>query len=109
MNPTEETLPLDVAPPRLRTPRKQAMFGDINGGGEFGNGGCESMCSIGVIGEIVRVMSMGSLSYVGGGGGTLGGAMEDEEVALVDVVFKGAFGALGDKSWCFSDGVLVSS
>nr|GEZ45052.1 hypothetical protein [Tanacetum cinerariifolium] len=36
-------------------------------------------------------------------------AMEDEEVALVDGVFEGAFGALGDESWCFDDGVLVSS
>ncbi|GKB08841.1 hypothetical protein Tco_0837153 [Tanacetum coccineum] len=54
--------------------------------------------SSGVIGERVRVMSMGSLSYVGGGGGTLGGAMEDVEVALVDGIFEGAFGALGDES-----------
>nr|GFB04770.1 hypothetical protein [Tanacetum cinerariifolium] len=36
-------------------------------------------------------------------------AMEDEEVAPVDGVFEGAFGALGDESWCFDDGVLVSS
>ncbi|GJS49577.1 hypothetical protein Tco_0599698 [Tanacetum coccineum] len=27
-------------------------------------------------------------------------AMEDEEVAMVDGVFEGAFGALGDKIWC---------
>ncbi|GKA33536.1 hypothetical protein Tco_0719965 [Tanacetum coccineum] len=50
-------------------------------------------------------MSMGSLSCVGGGGGTLGGgeieAMEDEEVAMVDGVFEGAFGALGNEIWCF--------
>ncbi|GJU00305.1 hypothetical protein Tco_1110643 [Tanacetum coccineum] len=51
-------------------------------------------------------MSMGSFSCVGGGGGTLGGAMDDEEVALVDGVFDGA---LGDESWCFGEGVLVSS
>ncbi|GJU70300.1 hypothetical protein Tco_1256559 [Tanacetum coccineum] len=25
--------------------------------------------------------------------------MEDEEVAMVDRVFEGAFGALGDKTW----------
>nr|GEV08345.1 hypothetical protein [Tanacetum cinerariifolium] len=35
--------------------------------------------------------------------------MDDEEVALVDDVFDGAFGALGDESWCFGEGVLVSS
>nr|GEU53048.1 hypothetical protein [Tanacetum cinerariifolium] len=34
--------------------------------------------------------------------------MEDEEVALVDGVFKGVFGALVDENWCFGDGVLVS-
>ncbi|GJZ09614.1 hypothetical protein Tco_0543897 [Tanacetum coccineum] len=28
-------------------------------------------------------------------------ATEDDEVALVDGVFEGAFGALGDESWCF--------
>ncbi|GJS74012.1 hypothetical protein Tco_0706853 [Tanacetum coccineum] len=27
-------------------------------------------------------------------------ALEDEEVAMVDGVFKGAFGALDDESWC---------
>ncbi|GJW26356.1 hypothetical protein Tco_0040167 [Tanacetum coccineum] len=61
-----------------------------------------------LIGERVRVMSMGSLPCVGGGGGTLGGgeiAMEDEEVALVDGVFEGAFGVLGDEWWCVGDGV----
>ncbi|GJX19342.1 hypothetical protein Tco_0222019 [Tanacetum coccineum] len=36
-------------------------------------------------------------------------AMDDEEVALVDGVFDGALGALGDESWCFGKGVLVSS
>ncbi|GJT56526.1 hypothetical protein Tco_0991580 [Tanacetum coccineum] len=36
-------------------------------------------------------------------------AMEDEEVALVDGVFEGAFGALADEWWCVGDGVLVSS
>ncbi|GJY53972.1 hypothetical protein Tco_0445636 [Tanacetum coccineum] len=36
-------------------------------------------------------------------------AMNDEEVALVDGVFDGAFGALSDESWCFGEGVLVSS
>ncbi|GJW22459.1 hypothetical protein Tco_0033081 [Tanacetum coccineum] len=34
-------------------------------------------------------------------------AIEDEEVALVDGVFEGAFGALGDKWWCVGNGVLV--
>ncbi|GJT30868.1 hypothetical protein Tco_0911143 [Tanacetum coccineum] len=66
-------------------------------------------------------MSLGSLPCVGGGGGTLGGgeigefklelvdgdveevgdlcleAIDDEEVPLVDGVFEGAFGALGDE------------
>nr|GEY40138.1 hypothetical protein [Tanacetum cinerariifolium] len=59
--------------------------------------------SSGVIGERVRVMSMGSHSCVGGDGGTLGGgeiAMKDEEVAMVDGVFEGAFETLGDESWC---------
>ncbi|GJX77824.1 hypothetical protein Tco_0324635 [Tanacetum coccineum] len=50
-----------------------------------------------VIGERVRVMSMGSLPCVGGSGGTLGGGK------------IGAFGALGDKAWYFGEGVLVSS
>ncbi|GKA33484.1 hypothetical protein Tco_0719913 [Tanacetum coccineum] len=74
-----------------------------------------------MIGEGVRVMSLGSLPCVGGGGGTLGGgeigefklelvdgdveevgdlcleAIDDEEVPLVDGVFEGAFGALGDE------------
>ncbi|GKB21951.1 hypothetical protein Tco_0855874, partial [Tanacetum coccineum] len=31
-------------------------------------------------------------------------SMEDEEVATVDGVFKGAFGALGDKTW--NEGVI---
>ncbi|GKB49829.1 hypothetical protein Tco_0900582 [Tanacetum coccineum] len=56
-------------------------------------------------------MSMGSLPYVRGGGGTLGGgeiAMDDEEVALVDGVFEGAFGALGDEWWCV-DGLEVEA
>ncbi|GKA70281.1 hypothetical protein Tco_0776345 [Tanacetum coccineum] len=35
-------------------------------------------------------------------------AIEDEEVALADGAFEGAFGALGDESWCFGEGVLVS-
>ncbi|GJT41489.1 hypothetical protein Tco_0941354 [Tanacetum coccineum] len=48
-------------------------------------------------------MSMGLFSCVGG---ILGGAIDDEEVALVDGVFNGA---LGDESWCFGEGVLVSS
>ncbi|GJR77051.1 hypothetical protein Tco_0089416 [Tanacetum coccineum] len=38
-----------------------------------------------------------------GGGGTLGG---DE---IVDGVFKGAFGALGEETWYCGDGVVVSS
>ncbi|GJR56285.1 hypothetical protein Tco_1406806 [Tanacetum coccineum] len=32
-------------------------------------------------------------------------SMEDEEVALVDGVFEGAFGALGDETWFLGDGV----
>ncbi|GJS05080.1 hypothetical protein Tco_0321588 [Tanacetum coccineum] len=54
-------------------------------------------------------MSMGSLSCVGGGGGTLGGgeiAIEGDEVALVDGVFEGAFGAFGDES-CLLEGLEV--
>ncbi|GKC54163.1 hypothetical protein Tco_1076908 [Tanacetum coccineum] len=35
--------------------------------------------------------------------------MEDEEVAMVDGVFEGAFGVLGDKTWLFGKGFLVSS
>ncbi|GKC52875.1 hypothetical protein Tco_1075620 [Tanacetum coccineum] len=42
-------------------------------------------------------MSIGLLPCVGGGGGTLGGV--GIEVAMVDGVFEGAFGALGDKTW----------
>nr|GEU56185.1 integrase, catalytic region, zinc finger, CCHC-type, peptidase aspartic, catalytic [Tanacetum cinerariifolium] len=75
-------------------------------------------------------MSMGSLPCVGGGGGTLGGgeigefklklvdgdveevgdlcleAMEDEEVSLVDGIFEGVFGALGDESWCLVEALV---
>nr|GEX76321.1 hypothetical protein [Tanacetum cinerariifolium] len=36
-------------------------------------------------------------------------SMEDEEVAMVDGVFKGAFEAFGDESWSLGDGVFVSS
>nr|GEW69206.1 hypothetical protein [Tanacetum cinerariifolium] len=36
-------------------------------------------------------------------------AMEDEEVAMVDGVFEGAFEALDDETWYFREGVLVSS
>ncbi|GKC83707.1 hypothetical protein Tco_1139424, partial [Tanacetum coccineum] len=36
-------------------------------------------------------------------------SMEEEEVPLVDGVFEGALGALGDESRCLGDGVLVSS
>nr|GEV68690.1 hypothetical protein [Tanacetum cinerariifolium] len=89
------------------SPELLRLFGEIDDGGEFGCGGYESMCSmqenIGVIGKSVRVMSMGSSSCVEGGGATLGGSettMEDEEVAMVDGIFEGAFGALGDESWC---------
>nr|GEX03264.1 hypothetical protein [Tanacetum cinerariifolium] len=86
--------------------------------------------SSGVIGKRVRVMSMRLLSCVGGGGGTFRGgelgefkwplvdwdveedddlsleAMEDEEVAIVDGVFEGAFGALGDESWCLVEALV---
>ncbi|GJW60932.1 hypothetical protein Tco_0110267 [Tanacetum coccineum] len=80
-------------------------FGEIDGGGgEFGGGSWESMCSIGVIGERVRMMSMEPLSCVGGGGGTLEGG--DIEVATVDGVFESAFGALGDKT-CLEVEALV--
>nr|GFA56373.1 hypothetical protein [Tanacetum cinerariifolium] len=75
-------------------------------------------------------MSMGLFSYVRGGRGTLGGgeigefkyplvegdmeevgdlsleATEDKEVALVDSVFEGAFGALGDESWCLVEALV---
>nr|GFB20754.1 hypothetical protein [Tanacetum cinerariifolium] len=60
--------------------------------------------SSGVIGEGVRVMSMGLLPCIGGGGGDLClEVMEDKEVPLVDGVFEGAFGVLGDESWCLGD------
>ncbi|GJW57666.1 hypothetical protein Tco_0104397 [Tanacetum coccineum] len=36
-------------------------------------------------------------------------AMEDEEMSMVDGVSEGAFGALGDESWCLGDEVFVSS
>nr|GEW20449.1 hypothetical protein [Tanacetum cinerariifolium] len=36
-------------------------------------------------------------------------AMEEDEMALVDGVFESAFGALGDESWYFGEGFLVSS
>nr|GEX10437.1 hypothetical protein [Tanacetum cinerariifolium] len=36
-------------------------------------------------------------------------AMDEKDVALVDGVLDGAFVALGDESWCFDEGVLVSS
>ncbi|GJV97782.1 hypothetical protein Tco_1549359 [Tanacetum coccineum] len=36
-------------------------------------------------------------------------SMEDEEVATMDGVFEGAFGALSDKTWYFGEAVLVSS
>ncbi|GJV60950.1 hypothetical protein Tco_1467050 [Tanacetum coccineum] len=56
--------------------------------------------SSGVIGERVRdVEEDGDLSLE---------AIEDEEVALVDGVFKGAFGALGDERWCV-DGLEVEA
>ncbi|GKB04023.1 hypothetical protein Tco_0832166 [Tanacetum coccineum] len=72
-------------------------------------------------------------AFVQCGGGTLGGdeigefkssfvegdvdklvdfsleAIEDEEVSLVDGVFEGAFGALGEETWYCGDGVVVSS
>ncbi|GKC86779.1 hypothetical protein Tco_1147428, partial [Tanacetum coccineum] len=43
------------------------------------------------------------------GGGTLGGGdIEDEEVAMVDGVFKGAFRALGDKT-CLLHGLEIKA
>nr|GEW24719.1 hypothetical protein [Tanacetum cinerariifolium] len=36
-------------------------------------------------------------------------AIEDEEVTMVDGVFEGAFGRLGDETWYFGERVLVSS
>nr|GEY24887.1 hypothetical protein [Tanacetum cinerariifolium] len=36
-------------------------------------------------------------------------AMEDEEVSLVDGVFKSAFEALGEETWYCGDGFVVSS
>ncbi|GKB58629.1 retrotransposon protein, putative, ty1-copia subclass [Tanacetum coccineum] len=63
-----------------------------------------------VIGERVRVISMGSLPCVRGSGGDFClEAMEDDEGPLVDGVFEGAFGELSDKTWYFGEGVLVSS
>ncbi|GJU51219.1 hypothetical protein Tco_1220774 [Tanacetum coccineum] len=90
------------------------MGGDVIIGGD----GMFKAKSSKVIGERVSVMSIGSFSCVGGGGGTLRGgelgefnleAMDEEDVALVDGVLDGAFGALGDESWCFGEGVLSSS
>ncbi|GKB75537.1 hypothetical protein Tco_0942432 [Tanacetum coccineum] len=63
------------------------------------------MCFNGVIDERVRplvdedVEEDGDLSLE---------AMEDEEVALVDGVFKGTFGALGDER-CLLDGLEVEA
>ncbi|GKC53782.1 hypothetical protein Tco_1076527 [Tanacetum coccineum] len=57
--------------------------------------------SSGVIGERVRdVEEDGDLSLE---------AIEDEEVALVDGVFKGVFGALGDERWCVEVEALVDA
>ena len=72
----------------------------------------ERWASRGVNGDRVSVTSMDVLTLVGGGGGTLGGGerwlfmqslmdevdgMEEVEVSLVDGVFEGALGALGDE------------
>ncbi|GKA34459.1 putative reverse transcriptase domain-containing protein [Tanacetum coccineum] len=68
----------------------KGMFGESDGGGgEFGSGGCESMCSI-------RFHGIGLPKRGGEGDGVL---LEeetlDEEMATVDGVFEGAFGVLG--------------
>ncbi|GKB80643.1 hypothetical protein Tco_0947538, partial [Tanacetum coccineum] len=64
-------------------------------GGDGGDGVLNWMLS-GVIGERVRLTSIGSFASVGGGGGTLRGG--EIEVALVDGFFEGASGALGDET-----------
>ncbi|GJR55554.1 hypothetical protein Tco_1406075 [Tanacetum coccineum] len=67
----------------------------------------------GVIGERVRVMSMGSLPCVRGGREEDGDlsleAMEDEEVPLVNGVFEGAFDALRDEWWCVEVEALMGA
>ncbi|GJX84633.1 hypothetical protein Tco_0335407 [Tanacetum coccineum] len=71
------------------------------------------MVVIGVIGERVRVMSMGSLPCVRGGREEDGDlsleAMEDEEVPLVNGVFEGAFDALRDEWWCVEVEALMGA
>ena len=72
----------------------------------------------------MRVMSRDGWSFVGGGGGILGGGerwllmyslmedvdgKEDVEVACVDGVLEGALGALGDEHGFCGDGVVLSS
>nr|GEU70156.1 hypothetical protein [Tanacetum cinerariifolium] len=89
--------PLMCALPRLRTPRNQAMRG---GEGIRGDEVLNWMSS-GVIKERARPLVDGDKEEVGD---LSLEAMEDDEVVLVDGVFEGAFGALGDESWCFGEG-----
>ncbi|GKA37642.1 hypothetical protein Tco_0724207 [Tanacetum coccineum] len=62
------------------------------------------MCFNGVIGERVRPLVDGDVEE---DGDLSLKAIEDEEVALVDGVFEGAFGALGDES--LLDGLEVEA
>nr|GEV17737.1 hypothetical protein [Tanacetum cinerariifolium] len=65
--------------------------------------------SSGVIGERVRVMSIDTFSWVGGGEGTRrgGDSMEEEEVLLVDSVFEGALEALALEMEALVDAMVV--
>nr|GEV40377.1 reverse transcriptase domain-containing protein [Tanacetum cinerariifolium] len=87
----------------VKTRNDGNMVREINGGGEFGNRGCENMalCSMEYDdqSEVVKALKplverdvevVGDLSLK---------AMKDDEVALVNGIFKGAFGALRDESW----------
>ncbi|GJY17922.1 hypothetical protein Tco_0389413 [Tanacetum coccineum] len=73
----------------------------------------KSYADAGVVEVLLEEVNFGEFKWplVDGDAEGVGGlsleAMEDEEVALVDGVFEGAFGALGDESWCLGDGVLV--
>ncbi|GJX52553.1 retrovirus-related pol polyprotein from transposon TNT 1-94 [Tanacetum coccineum] len=76
---------------------------------KFGYGGNTNKMLYELQVERVRVMSKESLSCVGSRGGNIEEPMDGEEVALVDGVFDGAFGALSDEGCCCGEGVLSSS